>query len=220
MSIVITPIPSTIELAAPAFTLGATNTAGAAVTAVASNSTLLTFDGVVPGDLAYSQSANAGSAVVTSRRDHAHGMTAGLIQSIDDVTATQTINNSTTFQTTTITHTVAANEDWSWQINLLYNSNSTADLKLEWSGIPTGASGNWSALGYNAGGSFDVQSNVSLATDITAGGQGAVYSIFLYGVFIVAGAGGTLQLDFAQNTANASNTTIDIGSWAIFTKIR
>jgi hypothetical protein len=139
---------------------------------------------------------------------------------ISDVTSTQTRTESTSFMPTTISHAVSANEDWCFQINLLYNSNSTADVKLEWSGIPSGASGNWSALGYKASGAFDLQSNVSLATDITAGGQGAVYSIFLYGVFIVGGSGGTLQLDFAQNTANASDTTIEVGSYGIFHKIR
>jgi len=76
MTITITPIPSTIELAAPAFTLGTTNTAGAATTAVSSNSTLLAFDATVPTTIAYSASAAVGSAVVPSRRDHSHGMAA------------------------------------------------------------------------------------------------------------------------------------------------
>jgi len=76
MSIVITPIPSTLELAAPAFTLGTTNTAGGAVTAVSSNSTLLTFDATVPTTIAYSATAQTGTAVVSSRRDHNHGMAA------------------------------------------------------------------------------------------------------------------------------------------------
>lgn len=70
MSIVITPIPSTIELAAPAFQLGTTNIAGGAVTAVASNSTLLTFDASNPSAVAASPSV--GTATVSSRRDHAH----------------------------------------------------------------------------------------------------------------------------------------------------
>ena len=70
MSIVITPIPSTIELAAPAFQLGTTNTAGAAVTAVASNSTLLSFDTTVPSSPG---TVAVGSATVASRRDHVHG---------------------------------------------------------------------------------------------------------------------------------------------------
>lgn len=40
MTIHVTPIPSTLELAAPAFTFGGSNAAGDAVTAVASNSTI------------------------------------------------------------------------------------------------------------------------------------------------------------------------------------
>jgi len=76
MSIVVTPIPSTIEFSAPAFSLGTTNTAGAAATAVSSNSTLLTYDATVPTTIAYSATAAAGAAAVSARRDHTHGMVA------------------------------------------------------------------------------------------------------------------------------------------------
>lgn len=70
MTIHVTPIPSTIDLTAPAFTLGTTNTAGAAVTAVSSNSTLLTFDAVSPATVA--GTAVVGTATVVARRDHVH----------------------------------------------------------------------------------------------------------------------------------------------------
>jgi len=70
MAIHVTPIPSTIDLAAPSFTLGTANAAGAATTAVSSNSTLLTFDTSNPA--AVSASAAVGSATVASRRDHGH----------------------------------------------------------------------------------------------------------------------------------------------------
>jgi len=70
MSINVTPIPRLIDLAAPAFTLGTSNVAGNAVTAIASNSTLLTFDGTDPAAVA--SSAAVGSATVASRRDHVH----------------------------------------------------------------------------------------------------------------------------------------------------
>jgi hypothetical protein len=139
---------------------------------------------------------------------------------IDDVTSTQTRNDSTTFVTTTITHDIAANEDWAWEIYVLYNSNSTADIKFEWQDIPTGLAGHWSAMGYQANGTVDVQSVVSLAGDLTAGGQGAVYATILKGVFIGGSGAGTLDLNFAQNTANASDTTIEIGSYGIFQRIR
>lgn len=74
MTIHVTPIPSTLELAAPSFTLGLSNIAGAAITAVSSDSTLLAFDTTEPDALTYSQPGATGSAVVASRRDHAHEM--------------------------------------------------------------------------------------------------------------------------------------------------
>lgn len=73
MSIVVTPIPRLIDLAAPAFTLGTANAAGSAETAVASDSTLLAFDATVPTTIAFGATAAVGSATVSARRDHLHG---------------------------------------------------------------------------------------------------------------------------------------------------
>ena len=79
MSIDVTPIPRLTVLTTPAFTLGTTNTAGAAATAVSSNSTLAVFDATVPTDESYADffgsDSTAGSATVTARRDHGHGTT-------------------------------------------------------------------------------------------------------------------------------------------------
>jgi len=69
MSIIVTPIPRLIDLTAPAFTLGTANAAGSAITAVASDSTLLAFDTTLPAPVG---TAATGSAVVTARRDHVH----------------------------------------------------------------------------------------------------------------------------------------------------
>lgn len=74
MSITVTPIPRLIDLAAPAFTLGTANAAGSAVTAVASDSTLLAFDSTLPDAIAFGQSGSAGSASVAAKRDHSHAM--------------------------------------------------------------------------------------------------------------------------------------------------
>lgn len=76
MAIHVTPIPSTIVLAAPSFTLGLANAAGSAVTAIASDSSLLTFDTTAVDAITFGQSGNVGSATVASRRDHAHEMAA------------------------------------------------------------------------------------------------------------------------------------------------
>jgi hypothetical protein len=73
MSISVTPIPRLTVLTTPSFTLGTTNSAGSAATAVASNSTLLAFDATVPA-AAYASSPLAGSASVSARRDHVHSI--------------------------------------------------------------------------------------------------------------------------------------------------
>ena len=86
MTIHVTRIPLTIELAAPSFTLGTVNTAGAATTAISSNSTLLTFDTTVPTDVSVlAVSAATGSVALPSRRDHVHGSSAVAFQSAASV---------------------------------------------------------------------------------------------------------------------------------------
>jgi len=76
MAINVTPIPKLIDLVAPAFTLGTANAAGSAKSSIASNSTLLAFDAVAVDAITFGQSGAVGSAVVSSRRDHAHAMEA------------------------------------------------------------------------------------------------------------------------------------------------
>jgi hypothetical protein len=70
MSIQVTPIPRLTVLTAPAFTLGTANAAGSAITAVASNSTILTYDTTDPAAVA--AAAVVGSATTAARRDHVH----------------------------------------------------------------------------------------------------------------------------------------------------
>jgi len=85
MSITVTPIPKLVDLAVPAFTLGTANAAGAATTAVASDSTLLAFDAIDPAAVA--ASAVVGSATVSARRDHVHSGFVGAGTVVDDVIA-------------------------------------------------------------------------------------------------------------------------------------
>ena len=70
MTINVTPIPKLTTLTTPAFQLGTANAAGDALTAVASNSTLLAFDTTIP--TATSTVSTTGSATTAPRRDHAH----------------------------------------------------------------------------------------------------------------------------------------------------
>jgi len=73
MAIQVTPIPQLIDLVAPAYTLGVTNTAGSATTATATDSTLLVFDTTVAGNVDIFDSGATGSVALNARRDHQHG---------------------------------------------------------------------------------------------------------------------------------------------------
>lgn len=85
MAIHVTPIPRLTVLTAPAFTLGTANTAGSAVTAVASDSTLLTFDTTVPADVGTSSAT--GDTSTAARRNHVHGpIAAGVLTTVTNET--------------------------------------------------------------------------------------------------------------------------------------
>jgi hypothetical protein len=96
MAINVTPIPRLTVLAAPAFTLGTTNAAGDAITAVASNSTLLAFDATLPDAITFGQSGTVGSATVSSRRDHAHATESVTVASQVEMKAASSITAFTT----------------------------------------------------------------------------------------------------------------------------
>ena len=72
MTINVTPIPRLTKFGTPGYTLGTTNTGGDSQIAVASNSTILTYDGTIPAEV--STSGAVGSASTSARRDHVHEM--------------------------------------------------------------------------------------------------------------------------------------------------
>lgn len=121
MPIQVTPIPRLTVLAAPAFTLGSANTAGSAVTAVSSDSTLLAFNATVPDAITFGQSGAAGiSSGLAAGRDHAHAMAA------DPVTAAAGAS-------TVLIATVVADDDSSVTLTGL---SSTYDTHLvTWSDV-------------------------------------------------------------------------------------
>lgn len=74
MSIQVTPIPKLMVLTTPAFTWGTSNSAGAAGTAISSNSTLALFSAGVPTSITdQTITAAAGSVLFASHEDHIHG---------------------------------------------------------------------------------------------------------------------------------------------------
>ena len=92
MTIHVTPIPKLIELVAPAYTLGVANAAGAATTAVPSNSTLLAFDTTLPA--ATSSASSVGVSTVAPRRDHVHAASVAATQAEEEAGSSTTTFSS------------------------------------------------------------------------------------------------------------------------------
>ena len=120
MSIHVTPIPRLATFAAPALTLGTTNSAGNSGAVIASNSTVLAYDTTVPTNVTYTAAAT-GSSGTSARRDHTHGF-GGLAgwnvccrvyndnnQSISDDTLTALAFNQETFDTSSMHDTSTNN---------------------------------------------------------------------------------------------------------------
>ena len=124
MTIHVTPIPRLTNLVAPAFTLGTANAAGSAITAVASDWTLLVYDTTVPTTITgtSADTAATGSAVVSARRDHQHGSSTfttdisvkvrnDAAQEIADDTTTELAFNTTVFKTVDAMHDDASDNE-------------------------------------------------------------------------------------------------------------
>lgn len=142
-------------------------------------------------------------------------------------TSDQTVNNSTTLQNVTgISFSVDADTRYAVEVTVIYTSNPTADLKLGWS-YPTGTTGYWASFGITTadtnrigpidGGALSEASTLTVTGDSDFAGV-AVMARPAF-TFLTSSTSGTVQLRFAQATANASNTVIKAGSYATLLKL-
>lgn len=144
--------------------------------------------------------------------------------------ADQTVNNTTTLTAASgLSFTLAGSATYIIDGWLRWTSNPTADIKVGWT-IPAGADGWWTLfnpyistspavagrerVNYIDCSTISLQGSNALSS---AGDDESTGTIDLAAIprgYIVTGLGfGTLQLTFAQNTANASNTILGAGSW-------
>jgi hypothetical protein len=219
MSIVVTPIPRLIDLAAPAFTLGTANAAGAAATAVASDATLLAFDTTVPSSIAYSASAAAGTAVVAGRRDHTHGMVAGpsgiYCRAYDD-SATSCANNTIVV--------VGLNSERSDTDNMHDNTTNNSRITINTAGFYVcGASVSWASnttgkreMWLMVNGSYLI-GGIKISNPVTGGTEAATSSghYFDEGDYIELkvrqGSGGSLNINSAAQESPELWATKTVG---------
>ncbi len=136
----------------------------------------------------------------------------------------QTRNNSVTLLSSTdLVLPVAANSNYIFESQLICDSNTTADIKYSFL-IPAGASLRVSAW---TGGALDTALQTGIYHDAFDGtqfssegaGSGTMMTCRPGGRLAVAGTAGSLTVQFAQNTANVSNTLLKAGSWIRLSRV-
>jgi hypothetical protein len=132
--------------------------------------------------------------------------------------ADQIVNNSTTLVNDThLFAPVLANEVWLIHAWVLFDSGTTPDIKFAWT-VPASATFSWGFPSSDAGTAnwANLGSPVALATTasiaIVSLGAGTVQGVNMTGIAVIAGTAGNVQLQWAQNTLNASNTTVRLNS--------
>ncbi len=117
----------------------------------------------------------------------------------------QVVNNTTTL----IDHDelfmdLRINTTYAFYITLIYDSGTTPDIKMGWT-VPSGTSMAWQGLGFGNGQTALFETGIEVPN---GGGAGAPMVISDGGRIITGSTAGFLQMQFAQNVANVSDTKV------------
>lgn len=144
--------------------------------------------------------------------------TGGVIPVVIRKSADETVNNSDALQNDdTLVLPVEASSVWDIKLFVLYNSGATPDLKLAFT-VP--ASGTIYAYlsGFEAG-TVDPMYVNAATTPVVFDGTGSNNAGFIHLIFVNSTNAGNVQLQWAQNTANASDTKVLANSFMLCTKL-
>lgn len=132
-------------------------------------------------------------------------------------TSDEIVNNSSTLQNDNeLLVAVSASTVYLVELTLLLNAaNATADFKFGFTG-PASATFSWGVLATEAPGTFSSFIGSSLtplamrtiSDSITVGSNTGNTALVLRGILVVAGTAGNLQMQWAQGTANASDSKV------------
>jgi hypothetical protein len=140
-------------------------------------------------------------------------ITASEVRGVAPLAAYKASGQSVTSSTTLVNDNdlflaIAANGVYVVQ-SLMLISGGAGNFKYTFT-IPSGASGNFSALQENTGGTLINEGAVSWTATTTGGtGQG----IWLYGLLVNSSTAANLQLQWAQNASNGTPTTVGAYSY-------
>lgn len=125
--------------------------------------------------------------------------------------ADETVNNSATFQNDDhLFVSVQANGVYDLFLYAVYSSGGTPDFKEQFT-APAGAALEASFFDTN-GGAFQWSATGALGAVTALAGTGANAPFVIRATLFMGGNSGTLQWQWAQNTANASDTIVRKGS--------
>lgn len=133
-------------------------------------------------------------------------------------TSAQFVNNSTTLvnDTQLVSPTLQPNSTWLVESLIFYDASNAGKIKINWT-EPAGAQLLWSGMGAGTGATTApvTMSDAQRGTSVAYGavGVGTIIPIIARGRLTIGSTAGPLQFQFAQNTADATNCTIDVGSY-------
>lgn len=185
-------------------------TGGTTPTAWLWGSTDPTGAAAAPTDAEYVTTAANGS--LSAEKVVTAPASGGNIAYIVRKSADEIVNNSAVLQDDNhLLYALAANEEVEFDCNLFYDSGTTPDIKFAFT-VPASATIAWSFTGADTSltGYSDGGAVVASGTAQAFGGNGAgtVRHCRLRGIVANSTNAGNLQLQWAQNTQNVSDTTV------------
>lgn len=140
-------------------------------------------------------------------------------------TADETVNASTTLQNDdALVFTAGATNSYLILAHLYYSSAAAADIKFAFT-VPAGAVIRLSHdAGRDAAGSANIPDTVVTSSGTACGshtgqGVGTTRYVLLTCYVRTTGTGGSMQLQWAQNTSDATNTVVHLGSSLLVTTL-
>lgn len=120
------------------------------------------------------------------------------------------VNNSTTFVDSGLSVTLPATGTYRFDCRLVYTTAAAADLKVKFTGTATVTAGDSYILDVGINGTKHA---VGDSISLLSAGALTDYTFAFYVGFITVTAAGTFKVQFAQNTADPTNTHIDEGAF-------
>lgn len=130
------------------------------------------------------------------------------------------VNNSTVLvNDSDLFWAVAASTTYEFVLTVIYSSNATANFKWALTFPSATVSFGNVAPAIGGGALITAQSGYTSGTAIGIGGAAFDQSLHIRGTIAVSSTAGTLQFQFAQNTANVSDSFTRLGSFGTLRKV-